>query len=319
MILEIFYQGTYYNMEKSMQPQVASEKDKMVPIDTSGDPVDVELKDDEKKDDVKVEEQTEETKVEEENFENKKEVDDYGANVQKRIDKLTFKIREAERREKEAIKFAEAVNKENADLRSKVRDVDDGYLDEYSKRVTSEMEKAQAVLQAAINSKDAKRQVEAQQAIARLAIEEERANASKAQREKALKEQKDAPPVQQQPLQQAKPDPKAEAWAEKNSWFGANEAMTYTALSIHKKLLQEEGFDGKSDEYYKELDKRIREEFPHKFEDTNKKDRPAQAVASANRSVKSGRRTVRLTPSQVAIAKKLGVSLEDYAKHVKEA
>ena len=302
-----------------MQPQVASEKDKMVPIDTSGDPVDVELKDDEKKDDVKVEEQTEETKVEEENFENKKEVDDYGANVQKRIDKLTFKIREAERREKEAIKFAEAVNKENADLRSKVRDVDDGYLDEYSKRVTSEMEKAQAVLQAAINSKDAKKQVEAQQAIARLAIEEERANASKAQREKALKEQKDAPPVQQQPLQQAKPDPKAEAWAEKNSWFGANEAMTYTALSIHKKLLQEEGFDGKSDEYYKELDKRIRDEFPHKFEDTNKKDRPAQAVASANRSVKSGRRTVRLTPSQVAIAKKLGVSLEDYAKHVKEA
>ena len=301
-----------------MQPQVASEQDKLVPLDTSGDPVDVELKED-KKDDVKVEEQNEETKVEEENFENKKEVDEYGANVQKRIDKLTFKIREAERREKEAIRFAEAVNKENADLKSKVKDVDDGYLDEYSKRVTSEMEKAQAVLQDAINSGNAKKQVEAQQAIARLAIEEERANASKAQRERALKEQKDAPKTPQQPIQNAKPDPKAEAWAEKNSWFGANEAMTYTALSIHKKLLQEEGFDGKSDEYYKELDKRIREEFPHKFEDTNKKDRPAQAVASANRSVKSGRRTVRLTPSQVAIAKKLGVSLEDYAKHVKEA
>ena len=318
MILVIFYQGTYYNMEKSMQPQVASEQDKLVPLDTSGDPVDVELKED-KKDDVKVEEQTEETKVEEENFDNKKEVDEYGANVQKRIDKLTFKIREAERREKEAIRFAEAVNKENADLKSKVKDVDDGYLDEYSKRVTSEMEKAQAVLQDAINSGNAKKQLEAQQAIARLAIEEERANASKAQRERALKEQKDAPKTPQQPIQNAKPDPKAEAWAEKNSWFGANEAMTYTALSIHKKLLQEEGFDGKSDEYYKELDKRIRDEFPHKFEDTNKKDRPAQAVASANRSVKSGRRTVRLTPSQVAIAKKLGVSLEDYAKHVKEA
>jgi len=298
--------------------QVASEQDKMVPIDTSGDPVDVELKD-EKKDDVKVEEQTEETKVEEEGFDNKKEVDEYGANVQKRIDKLTFKIREAERREKEAIRFAEAVNKENADLKSKVKDVDDGYLDEYSKRVTSEMEKAQGVLQDAINSGNAKKQVEAQQAIARLAIEEERANASKAQRERALKQQKDSPKTPQQPVQNVKPDPKAEAWAEKNSWFGANEAMTYTALSIHKKLLQEEGFDGKSDEYYKELDKRIREEFPHKFEDTNKKDRPAQAVASANRSVKSGRRTVRLTPSQVAIAKKLGVSLEDYAKHVKEA
>ena len=302
-----------------MQPQVASEKDKMVPIDTSGDPVDVELKDEDKKDDLKLEEQTEETKVEEEGFENKKEVDEYGAGVQKRIDKLTFKIREAERREKEAIKFAEAVNKENADLKSKVKDVDDGYLDEYSKRVTSEMEKAQAVLQDAINSGNAKKQVEAQQAIARLAIEEERANASKAQREKALKEQKDAPKTPQQPIQNAQPDPKAEAWAEKNSWFGANEAMTYTALSIHKKLLQEEGFDGKSDEYYKELDKRIRDEFPHKFEDTNKKDRPAQAVASANRSVKSGRRDVRLTPSQVAIARKLGVSLEDYAKHVKEA
>ena len=301
-----------------MQPQVASEQDKLVPLDTSGDPVDVELKED-KKDDVKVEEQTEETKVEEENFDNKKEVDEYGANVQKRIDKLTFKIREAERREKEAIRFAEAVNKENADLKSKVKDVDDGYLDEYSKRVTSEMEKAQGVLQDAINSGNAKKQVEAQQAIARLAIEEERANASKAQRERALKEQKDAPKTPQQPIQNAKPDPKAEAWAEKNSWFGANEAMTYTALSIHKKLLQEEGFDGKSDEYYKELDNRIRDEFPHKFEDTNKKDRPAQAVASANRSVKSGRRTVRLTPSQVAIAKKLGVSLEDYAKHVKEA
>ena len=192
-----------------MQPQVASEQDKMVPIDTSGDPVDVELKDDEKKDEVKVEEQTEETKEtkpEEDNFDNKKEVDEYGANVQKRIDKLTFKIREAERREKEALKFAEAVNKENADLKSKVKDVDDGYLDEYSKRVTSEMEKAQAVLQDAINSGNAKKQVEAQQAIARLAIEEERANASKAQREKALKEQKDAPKTPQQPIQNAQPD-----------------------------------------------------------------------------------------------------------------
>ena len=307
-----------------MQPQVSSDQDKMVPLDTSGESVDVELNEDGKKEDVKVEQeaenqvQVEDTKTEE-NFENKKEVDEYGAGVQKRIDKLTFKIREAERREKEAIKFAEAVNKENATLKSQVKDVDEGYLDEYSKRVTSEMEKAQNILQEAINSGNAKKQVEAQQAIARLAIEEERANASKAQREKAIKEQQKAPETPQKPIQNAKPDEKAEAWAEKNSWFGANEAMTFTALSIHKKLLQEEGFDGKSDEYYKELDKRIRLEFPHKFEDANKKDRPAQAVASANRSVKSGRRTVRLTPSQVAIAKKLGVSLEDYAKHVKEA
>ena len=316
MILVIFYQGTYYNMEKSMQPQVASEQDKLVPLDTSGDPVDVELKED-KKDDVKVEEQTEETKVEEENFDNKKEVDEYGANVQKRIDKLTFKIREAERREKEAIRFAEAVNKENADLKSKVKDVDDGYLDEYSKRVTSEMEKAQAVLQDAINSGNAKKQVEAQQAIARLAIEEERANASKAQRERALKEQKDAPKTPQQPIQNAQPDPKAEAWAEKNTWFGTDEPMTLTSFSIHRKLM-EEGFDATSDDYYNEVDKRMRDTFPHRFE-SEKVSTPSQTVASANRSTPVKRKsTVRLTPSQVAIAKKLGVPLKEYAKYVKE-
>ena len=306
-------------MENSMQPQPMSEQDKMVPIDTSGESVDVELKDETKEENNKQENQdikVEETK--DDSFENKTEADEYSASVQKRIDKLTFKVREAERQKEEALKFAESVNKENANLKSKVTEVDNVYLDEYSKRVSSEMEKAQSILQDAINSGNAKKQVEAQQAIARLAIEEERANASKLQRERLLKEEKENPKPKE-PIQKAQPDPKAEAWAEKNPWFGSNEAMTYTALSIHKKLLQEEGFDGKSDLYYDELDKRIRKEFPHKFEDTNKKDRPAQAVASANRSVKSGRRTVKLTPSQVAIAKKLGVSLEDYAKHVKEA
>ena len=306
-------------MESSMQPQPMSEQDKMVPIDTSGESVDVELKDETKEENNKQENQdikVEETK--EDSFENKTEADEYSASVQKRIDKLTFKVREAERQKEEALKFAESVNKENANLKSKVTEVDNVYLDEYSKRVSSEMEKAQSILQDAINSGNAKKQVEAQQAIARLAIEEERANASKLQRERLLKEEKENPKPKE-PIQNAQPDPKAEAWAEKNPWYGEDEAMTYTALSIHKKLLREEGFDGKSDLYYDELNKRIRKEFPHKFEDENKKDRPAQAVASANRSIKSGRRTVKLTPSQVAIAKKLGVSLEDYAKHVKEA
>jgi hypothetical protein len=308
-------------MENSMQPQARSEQDKTVPIDTSGDPVDIEVKEEENKEEV-VQEKVESTESENKQEEVKDEAEEYSANVKKRIDKLTFKLREAERQKEEALKFAESQKRQVSDLRSKVQKVDEGYLDQYQKRVSTEMEKAQNVLQTAINAGDAKAQVEAQKAIARLAIEEERASASIKLREENKTKSKEDKPVNQ-PIQQAKPDPKAEAWAEKNTWFGANEAMTYTALSIHKKLLQEEGFDGKSDEYYKELDKRIREEFPHKFEkkdeDKDKSNRVVQTVASANRSSNSGRRTVRLTPSQVAIAKKLGVPLEEYAKHVKEA
>ena len=308
-------------MENSMQPQARSEQDKTVPIDTSGDPVDIEVKEEENKEEV-VQEKVESTESENKQEEVKDEAEEYSANVKKRIDKLTFKLREAERQKEEALKFAESQKRQVSDLRSKVQKVDEGYLDQYQKRVSTEMEKAQNVLQTAINAGDAKAQVEAQKAIARLAIEEERASASIKLREENKTKAKEDKPVNQ-PIQQAKPDPKAEAWAEKNTWFGANEAMTYTALSIHKKLLQEEGFDGKSDEYYKELDKRIREEFPHKFEkkdeDKDKSNRVVQTVASANRSSNSGRRTVRLTPSQVAIAKKLGVPLEEYAKHLKEA
>ena len=308
-------------MENSMQPQARSEQDKTVPIDTSGDPVDIEVKEEENKEEV-VQEKVESTEQDNKQEEVKDEAEEYSANVKKRIDKLTFKLREAERQKEEALKFAESQKRQVSDLRSKVQKVDEGYLDQYQKRVSTEMEKAQNVLQTAINAGDAKAQVEAQKAIARLAIEEERASASIKLREENKTKAKEDKPVNQ-PIHQAKPDPKAEAWAEKNTWFGANEAMTYTALSIHKKLLQEEGFDGKSDEYYKELDKRIREEFPHKFEkkdeDKDKSNRVVQTVASANRSSNSGRRTVRLTPSQVAIAKKLGVPLEEYAKHVKEA
>ena len=301
--------------------QAGSEK--MVPIDTSGDSVDVELKEDKKtEDEVVAEEITENAseKVEEKSTDHKEE-EEYSQSVKKRIDKMTFKIREAERQREEAIKYAQSIKRERDEAVGKVKQIDSGYLNEYKKRVSSEMEKAQNVLQSAINAGDAKAQVEANKAIARLAIEEERANASIQQREnQKSKTKKDTIPPQFQPQSQPPtPDPKAEAWAEKNDWFGTNEAMTYTALSIHKKLITEEGFDGKSDEYYKELDKRIKKEFPHKFEDKDKSNRVVQTVASATRSTKSGRRTVRLTPSQVAIAKKLGVPLEEYAKHVKEA
>jgi len=299
------------------------ETDKTVPIDTSGESMDVEIKE-ETTDTIKADQVVEEDKTVSKDEsktkeESKEEAEEYSQAVKKRIDKLTFKIREAERQKEEALKYANSVKKERDDLKGKVTEVDEGYLQEYKKRVSSEMEKAQGVLQSAINAGDAKAQVEANKAIARLAIEEERADASLKQREtkkntEIKKEEKPSEP------QKIPPDPKAEAWAEKNEWFGKEEGMTYTALSIHKKLIQEEGFDGKSDEYYKELDKRIKKEFPHKFEDKNNKDsRVVQTVASANRSTKTGRKVVRLTPSQIAIAKRLGVPLEEYAKHVKEA
>ncbi len=305
--------------------KIRSESEKMVPIDTSGDPVDVELKD-EKDNDTNNKEEV--VVSEEENVENKKddtkssdhkEEEEYSQAVKKRIDKMTFKIREAERQREEALKYAHAMKKDRDDALGKVTKIDAGYLDEYKKRVSSEMEKAQSLLQTAINAGDAKAQAQAQQAIARLAIEEERADASLKQRENLTKEQPKKPVTVEQPVSPPSPDPKAEEWAERNEWFGKNEGMTYTALSIHKKLIEQEGFDGKSDEYYKELDKRIKKEFPHKFEDKDKSSRVVQTVASATRSTKSGRRTVRLTPSQVAIAKKLGVPLDEYAKHVKEA
>jgi hypothetical protein len=309
------------------EQKIISESDKMVPIDTSGESVDVELKEEKTKEEGVITEDSQQEEVVEEkssdskveNKEEHKEEEEYSQAVKKRIDKLTFKIREAERQREEALKYAQSVKRQRDDAVNKITKVDAGYLDEYKKRVSSEMDKAQAVLQNAINAGDAKAQVEANKAIARLAIEEERADASLKQRETQKKEVVRNKKSPRATMPYIPPDPKAEQWAEKNPWFGENEGMTYTALSIHKKLINEEGFDGKADAYYKELDKRIRKEFPHKFEDKDKSSRVVQTVVSANRSTKSGRRTVRLTPSQVAIAKKLGVPLEEYAKHVKEA
>ena len=301
--------------------KIKSGSEQMVPIDTSGDSVDVELKDDKTKEEVVAEEVQEETEVQETTSDTKEEAEEYSQSVKKRIDKLTFKVREAERQREEALRYAQSIKKERDDLGNKIKTVDDGYLTEYSARVKSELDKAQAILAQAIDAGDAKKQVEAQKAIAKLTIEEERAALSLKQREEAKKQvKKQTPSTTPPPIQSAPPpDPKAEEWAERNEWFGKNEGMTYTALSIHKTLIEQEGFDGKSDEYYKELDKRIKKEFPHKFEDKDKSSRIVQTVASANRSTKAGRRTVRLTPSQVAIAKKLGVPLDEYAKHVKEA
>ena len=228
-------------------------------------------------------------------------------------------MRESERREKEAINFAQQVKGEKDQLQKKVINLDKGYLTEYDQRVDSQTGAATNQLKLAVEAGDVDAQVKAQQEIARLAIEKERVRATLDEQK-----QKDAEPQVQKPVapqQTARPDPKAEAWAEKNPWFGTDETMTYGSFAIHKKMVKEDGFDPNSDDYYTEIDKRIRKEFPHKFNEggeVNGGTKPVQTVASAVRKPMTGRKTVRLTPSQVAIAKKLGVPLEEYAKYVKE-
>jgi len=299
----------------------AEAKDPMVELDVSGDSVDVELKEKETKKDtpeVVVKEDTPEVKTEE-----KDEREEYSEGVKKRIDRLTYKIREAERREKEAINYAQQVQGERDNLQTKFDKLDDGYVSEFTGRVKSQLESAKIQLKDAVAKGDVDAQVAANQSLARLAIEEERIKATEDQRKKYEESLKNAGQIGEQPVQSRvptpKPDPKAEQWAEKNEWFGKDEAMTYASFGIHKRLVEEDGFNPTSDEYYEEIDKRIRKEFPHKFNGGEKaSSKPVQTVASASRTSGTGRKTVRLTPSQVAIAKKLGVPLEEYAKYVKE-
>jgi hypothetical protein len=303
-------------MENSMQEQ--TQNDKMVPIDTSGEAVEVELNE-EGKEEEKVTEP--EIKVEEAPKQEGKEeeLEEYSQSVKRRIDKLTRKMREAERREQAAIDYAKKVQEENKNLNvmSQVTTKERVVSDEQSLQSTEQLLKT-AYTQA-VNDGDAEKQMEAQQKIAQLAIEKERLSLRKrkVEQQEIQKEKPVEEPWNNQPQAQpqARPDPKAQDWAEDNKWFGADKAMTYTAMSFHDELLNE-GFDASSEEYYTEIDRRIRKEFPHKFEDQSK---PKQKVASATRTTATGRRTVKLTPSQVAIAKKLGVPLEEYAKHVKEA
>ena len=310
-------------METTMQPQEMT-KEPMVELDTGGNAVDIELKEEKE---AQVEEQKDE-KVEskETKKEDKKdEREEYSKDVQKRIDRMTYKIREAERREKEALDFAKKVKKEKDELQGKFDKLDDGYVTEFSTRVKSELEAAKVQLREAVAKGDVDAQVNANQNLARLAIEQERINATEQQRKQYEETLKNTGQIGDQPVQNnvqpPKPDPKAEAWAERNEWFGKDEAMTYASFGIHKKLVEEEGYNPSSDEYYEEIDKRLRDEFPQKFNDggeVRESKQPAQTVASANRTTNAGRKTVRLTPSQVAIAKKLGVPLEEYAKYVKE-
>ena len=302
--------------------EVLKEKTPMVDLDTTGNAVDVEIKD--SKADIKEVETKDEPIVEVK--EEKDEREEYSEGVKKRIDRMTYKIREAERRENEAIKYAQQIQGERDSLQSKFDKLDDGYVNEFTGRVKSQLESAKIQLKDAVTKGDIEAQVAANQALARLAIEEERIKATEEQRKKYEESLKNTGQIGQQPIQnqvqapqQSRPDPKAESWAEKNEWFGKDEAMTYASFGIHKKLVEEDGFNPTSDEYYEEIDKRIRKEFPHKFSGGEQaSSRPVQTVASASRTSRTGRKTVRLTPSQVAIAKKLGVPLEEYAKYVKE-
>tara|TARA_Y100001937_G_scaffold65911_1_gene90125 strand:+ start:850 stop:1743 length:894 start_codon:yes stop_codon:yes gene_type:complete len=236
----------------------------------------------------------------------------------KRIDRLTKLRREAERREQDALQYAQGVKKELEETKARLQNLDQGFVREFSNRVDAEIAQVKNDLSQALSVGDSTAAVEAQEKLAKLAV-----SADKAENAQAVQKRRQEQPVQEQPVQQqqAEPrpaDPKAEEWANRNEWFGSDNTMTYAAFGIHRQLVEQEGFDPSSDEYYNELDKRMKTEFPHKF-DTNQSqsNRPVQTVASASRTAnKSGLKKVSLTPSQVAIAKKLGVSLEDYARQV---
>ena len=312
---------------------------KTVDIDTSGPAMDVDLPEEKDKTEIEQPEVKENPAVrpveEDKTYENEREVklddkkenteelEQYSDSVQKRIAKLTKKWREAERQKDEALSYAERTIKEKKQTEAKLEKIEPNFLSVSEESITSGVEAAKAKLAAAREANDLSAEADAMASISELGVKKARLEEAKLARENLEKQPQAKPEVnlRRQQAAQGSPDPKAEAWSEKNSWFGQDTAMTYTAFDLHKKLTESEGFDPSSDEYYSEIDKRIRLEFPHKFGNTNSsgentRPAPVQTVASAKRSTKSGRKTVRLTPSQVAIAKKLGVPLEEYAKQL---
>jgi len=325
--------------ENAKEQPIAEKEQKTVDIDTSGPGAEVnvpEEKDEsvvetqEKEPTVKIveEDKKEEPRTTEQEPEPVKEetkddskLEEYSRGVQARIAKLTRKMREAERQRDSATEYARAVETQRKADQRKYFKMDSDYQKRFEENVKTGMDAAQRELAAAIESGDAKAQVDANKRIATLAFENAKVEQMKQGREEVkLSDGGKLPEQTPRELPSREPsDPKAEGWAAKNSWFGQDRAMTFTAFEIHKDLVEKEGYDPQSNEYYEEVDKRIRVDFPHKFGNTEqqKTTRPVQSVASANRSVKPGRKTVKLTSSQVAIAKKLGVPLEDYAKQLK--
>ena len=259
-----------------------------------------------------------ETKLEKK--EDSDELKEYSDGVQKRIAKLTRKMREAERQKEEAIAFAESTKRQKDEVEGRLSKLDKSYVSEFENRVSSNLVAAKQALKTSIEAQDVEGQVKAQEQIATLTMDAARLNTLKTRVEKPVQE-KEVKINPQRSTQSVVTDPRAEDWASKNAWFGNDSAMTYTAFDIHKRLVESEGYDPKSEEYYEEVDKRIRVEFPHKFDkiedNSTERTKPVQNVASAKRSASTGRKkTVKLTPSQVAIAKRLGVPLEEYAKQL---
>lgn len=253
------------------------------------------------------------------------EHEEYSEGVKKRIDRLTYKMREAERREQAALEYAKNIKEENEKLTKNYSEAGSALVTETSGRIKSQLSEAKRALKLAYEEGDSEAMADAQELVAKLSVESDRLSREEAQwkqRQEAGTEAEVETLKQPEQTQQAAPsvDPRAQKWASENEWFGKDEGMTFTAFSIHRKLIEEEGYNPQSEDYYDEINSRMRKEFPHKFEEEKSGQRkPAQTVAPANRSSKTGRKTVRLTQSQVAIAKKLGVPLEEYAKHVKEA
>ena len=329
-------------------PNEDKSSEKLVDIDTSGPGADVDVAEtkDQETVDIKEEQSNEETikndtsaddtseksdvsddvqKSEQEKSQKDSELEDYSKGVQSRISKLTRKMREAERREAAALDYAKAVEYKRREMESQFVKRDSVYNKKLEESVKTGMEAAQKELAAAIESGNAESQVEANKRIASLAFENAKIQQVK-ENAPEVEEPRQRPQLSDEqylprrtPNELPDPDPRAEDWAARNRWFGQDRAMTFTAFEIHKDLVEKEGFDPKSNDYYKEVDRRIRLDFPHKFDKGGSVNTsaPVQTVASANRSVKPGRKTVRLTPSQVAIAKKLGVPLEEYAKQLK--
>jgi len=307
---------------------------KTVDIDTSGPEVDVTVEETKDESVIETEAPKEETsapeqetvkdetvkEIKKDQKEDDSKLEDYSKGVQSRIAKLTRKMREAERREAAAVEYANALEKKRKVDQERFQKVDSDYTKRFEESVKTGMESAQKELARAIESGDAPAQVEANKRIAELAFDNaklKQRQTEQAEKPVQLSDGGQLPRQVPQSLPQA--DPMAEDWAGRNRWFGTNRAMTFTAFEIHKDLVEKEGYDPKSNEYYEEVDKRIRVDFPHKFDNSGDRQttRPVQSVASANRSAKTGRKQMRLTSSQVAIAKKLNVPLEEYAKQLK--
>jgi hypothetical protein len=309
-----------------------SEKDeKTIPLGDDEQAVDVVLEEGQTPKAEAVKEGAQKASPETDSDEGDDELENYSENVKKRIGRMTFKVRETERREKAALDFARGLQKTLEEEQAKRRELDTAFIREYDNRLKLQEALVRSKLREAIDRGDAEGQIEANKELATISMEQERVRVTKqrlgmdGQPRQQPVQQRSPEPVQQvqQPVQQAaRVDPRAQDWASRNKWFGADEPMTLTAFSIHKKLVEEEHFDPTSDDYYNELDKRMRREFPHKFKaEINGSDRPVQVVAGArpaNTANPAGRKTLRLTPSQVAIAKKLNVPLDEYAKQLQK-